>query len=236
MLGPIINSGAIVVGSLIGATLARYIPNRLQTGLPATFALCSVAIGIGMIIKATDLTVIVMAFIIGTGIGELLYLENCVSKAAIFVQTKLDRFLPLPRGLTKEEYSLQFTTLIVIFAASGLGVIGAMTEGLNGNYQLLLVKALMDFVTATIFSITLGPSIILIAVIQLVVQVTLFLLAHSIMPLMDAGVYGNFSAIGGIILLAIGLRIAKIMHFSIVNFLPALFLVIPFTYLWRYFL
>ncbi len=236
MIGPVLNSCAIILGGLIGASLARYIPKRLEKGLPATFALSSIAIGITMIIKVHDLTVVVMAFILGTALGELIFLETGIGKAATFIQSKLNRFLPLPRGLSRQDFSLQFTALIVLFAASGLGVIGAMTEGLNGDYQLLIVKSMMDFVTAAIFAITLGPSIVLIALVQFAVQALLFLLATSIMPYMDAEVYANFSAIGGIIMLAVGLRISKIMHFAVVNFLPALFLVVPFTYLWRHFM
>ncbi|WP_432453329.1 MULTISPECIES: DUF554 domain-containing protein [unclassified Agarivorans] len=235
MIGPIMNSCAIILGGLGGASLARYIPKRLQKGLPATFALSAIAIGISMIVKVNNLTVVVMALILGTALGELIYLESGVSKAASFIQRKCEGFLPLPRGLSKQEFSHQFTALIVLFGASGLGVIGAMTEGLNGNYQLLLVKSLMDFVTAMIFAVTLGPGVVLLAVVQFVVQASLFLLAQSIMPYMDAIAYADFSAVGGIIMLAVGLRIAKIMHFAVVNFLPALILVLPFTYLWREF-
>ncbi len=235
IVGPILNSCAIILGGVIGASMRRFIPKRLERGLPATFALSSIAIGITMVIKVHDVTVMVMAFIIGTALGELIYMETGIGKSATYIQSKLQRFLPLPRGLSKQDFTLQFTALIVLFGASGLGVIGAMTEGLNGNYQLLLVKALMDFVTAIIFAITLGPSIVLIAIVQFTVQVALFMVAKSIMPYMDAQVYANFEAIGGIIMVAVGLRIAKIMNFAVVNFLPGLFLVVPFTYLWRHF-
>ncbi|MGP8304901.1 DUF554 domain-containing protein [Vibrio sp. YIC-376] len=236
IVGPVLNSCAIIFGGIIGASMSRFIPKRLERGLPATFALSSVAIGITMVMKVQDITVVVMAFILGTAVGELIYLETGIGKAATYIQSKFQRFLPLPRGLSKQDFSLQFTALIVLFGASGLGVIGALTEGLNGDYQLLVVKSLMDFVTAIIFAITLGPSVVLIAIVQFTVQLALFMVAKSIMPYMDAEVYANFSAIGGIIMLAVGLRIAKIMHFAVVNFLPALFLVVPFTFLWRHFM
>ncbi|MDN5369462.1 DUF554 domain-containing protein [Shewanella fodinae] len=235
MLGPIINSCAIIVGGLLGAVLAKYIPRRLQLGLPATFALASIAIGITMIIKEHNLPVVVLSLILGTALGELLYFEAGISKAAAFIQQKMNRLLPMPRGLGKAEFSQQFTALIVLFGASGLGIIGAMTEGLNGDYKLLLVKSMMDLVTAMIFAIGLGPGIILIAVVQFAVQASLFLLAKPILPYMDAMAYADFSAVGGIIMLAIGLRIAKIMNFAVVNFLPALFLVLPFSHWWRHF-
>lgn len=235
MIGPFINSGSIVIGGLLGVFLARFFPRRLQEGLPATFALAAIAIGISMIVKVDNLPVVVMALILGTGIGELCYLEAGVSKSATFIQRKLKRFLPIPKELSQADFSHQFTALIVLFSASALGVIGALTEGFNGDYKLLLVKSMMDLVTAMIFAISLGPGVVLIAVVQFVVQASLFLLAKPILPYMDVVAYADFSAVGGIIMLAIGLRIAKIMSFAVVNFLPALFLVLPFSYLWRYF-
>ena len=235
MIGPLINSGAIVLGGLSGALLARVIPHRLQQGLPATFALASTAIGINMIIKVHYLPVMVMSLILGTALGELFYLEKGVNRAASALQRRCQRWLPLPRGHDQEYFAQQFTAIIVLFGASGLGVVGALTEGLDGNYQLLLVKAMMDLPTAIIFALSLGPSVALIALVQFVVQSLLFMLASVIMPYMDAVAYADFSAVGGIIMLAIGLRIAKIMHFAVVNFLPALLLVLPFSYLWRHF-
>lgn len=235
MIGPIVNSVGIVAGAICGAALAKYIPKRLQQGLPPTFALASVAIGISMIIKEHNLPVVILALIFGTAIGELCYLERSISRGATALQSKIDRFVPLPRGLSQEEFSKQFASLIVVFGASGLGVIGAMTEGMNGDYQLLLVKAIMDFLTAMIFAIGLGAGIGFAVVAQLVVQVALFYLAKPIMPYMDPAAFGDFSAVGGIIMLAVGLRIAHIMNFAVVNFLPALIVVLPLTYVWRYF-
>lgn len=235
MLGPLINSGAIILGGLAGPLLSRIIPQRLQDGLPPTFALASMAIGITMIIKAHFIPVVVMALILGTALGELIYLEKGVSQGAQWVQDKLKRWLPVPRQIPQELYAQQFTALIVVFAASGLGVVGAMTEGLNGEFQLLIVKSMMDLITAMIFAIRLGPSLALIALPQLLIQGCLFMLATSIMPYMDAIAFADFSAVGGIIMVAVGLRIAKIMNFAVVNFLPALVLVLPFSYLWRHF-
>jgi uncharacterized protein len=128
-----------------------------------------------------------------------------------------------------------YSTLLVLFCVSSLGIIGSMTEGMTGNYQLLLIKSILDFFTAMIFALSLGPSVALIAIPQLLIQTSLFLLARLIMPYMDDISYGDFSACAGIILLAVGFRMARIKNFPVVNFIPALFFVVPLSYLWRYF-
>lgn len=234
MLGPLINSAAIVFGSLIGTVAARYIPERLTKGLPPTFALSSFAIGITMVIKVQNVPVMIMALIVGTAFGEYFKLETNVTRLASFTQRKVARFLPVPPGIGKQEFYQHFTSMIVVFSASGLGIIGAITEGLNGNYDLLLVKSIMDFITAIIFACILGPSLALIAITQILVQGILFYFSQSIMPYMDAMTYADFESVGGIIMVAVGLRIAKIMNFSVINFLPALILSPFLTHLWRY--
>ena len=235
MIGPLLNSAAIVAGTFSGVVLMNRIPDRLRAGLQPTFALSAIAIGIHMLGHLHFLAVVVMAFILGTAIGELCYFERGVTRAASAAQRVMQKIFPIRSRLSGEEFSMQFNSLIVIFGASGLGVLGSITEGLNGEYQLLLVKSMMYFLTAMIFSISLGPSIALIFIVQLAVQVLLFLLAKTIIPYMDDMAFADFSAVGGVIMIAVGLRLAGIMNFAVVNFLPALLLVVPFSYLWRYF-
>ena len=122
----------------------------------------------------------------------------------------------------------------MLFTASGLGIVGALTEGVNGSYQLLLVKALMDFFTAIIFAMSLGVAVMTIAIPQFILQAALLLLAQIIMPLMDSTAFNDFTACGGVVLLAIGLRMAHIKIFPVVNYLPALLYIVPLSYLCRH--
>lgn len=162
-------------------------------------------------------------------------MEENINRVAQKVQEYINRFIPHKSSLPDDEFSHMYSTLLVLFCVSSLGIIGSMTEGITGNYQLLLIKSILDLFTALIFTLSLGPTVALIAIPQLLIQTSLFLMARMIMPYMDDISYGDFSACGGIILLAVGFRMAKIRNFPVVNFIPALFLVVPLSYLWRYF-
>ncbi|TKI07208.1 DUF554 domain-containing protein [Martelella alba] len=233
MIGPFINSAAIVLGGLAGVMLARYVPKRLEEGLPAIFALSSIFIGINMAAKVHFMPVVVLAMISGTALGELFFLERGVKWSADKTRLALARVIRVRNTLPANEFAQNFTAMIVLFCASGLGVVGSLTEGLSGNAQLLLIKSLMDFFTAMIFSLSLGVSIITIP--QFAVQATLVILARFITANMDDIAFADFSACGGIIMIAVGLRIAQIKIFSVVNFLPSLLFVVPISYLWRHF-
>lgn len=233
MIGPWLNSAAIICGGLLGVLCARYVPQRLREGLPATFALASISIGIVMVIKVQNMPAVIFALILGTTLGELFSLERGVKWAAGRLQRQMARVVKTPATMPAAEFAQSFTAMIVLFCASGLGIVGSLTEGLNGNYQLLLVKAIMDFFTAMIFSISLGITLVAVAIPQWLVQSALFGLAVWIMPYMDSGAFADFSACGGIIMIAVGLRIAQIKIFAVVNFLPALLFVVPLSYGWR---
>lgn len=234
MIGPVINGSAIIIGGLMGITLRRFIPQRLRDGLPPAFAMVSIAMGVTLVVKVQQLPAVALAIIIGVAVGELLRLEHWVQQSGILIQRALSRVLPAPEHrLPQDVYIQNFTALIVLFCASGTGVVGALTEGLNGDYQLLIIKSALDVFTALIFSITLGAAVMSIAIPQFIIQVLLFLSARLIMPFMTDVTMGDFSACGGIIMMAVGLRIAQIKLFAVVNFLPTLLFVIPLSLYWH---
>ena len=176
MTGPFINSAAIISGGFLGILLKKLVPKRLEEGLPATFSLVALSLGITMIIKVNYVPVVVIALLAGTTIGELLKLEAGVSSAAGKLQRGVGKIIPHKHTLDDETFARNFTSLTVLFSVSALGIIGALTEGLTGEFQLLIIKSIMDFVTALIFAMSLGAAVAFIALPQLAVQSAMFFL------------------------------------------------------------
>lgn len=233
MIGPYINSIAIILGGALGVLFSPIIPQRLKDGLPASFAMTSIAMGVVMINKIAQLPAVALSIVIGVAIGELFSLEKKIQSFFSFIQGWVNKVLPVQtNNMTHEAYSQNFTALVVLFCASGTGIVGALNEGMNNGYDLLLVKSLLDVFTALIFATILGISVIIICIPQLIVQAILFYSAYLIMPFMTDISLGDFSACGGIIMIAVGLRIAKIKTFAVVNFVPSLFLIIPISLYW----
>jgi uncharacterized membrane protein YqgA involved in biofilm formation len=128
-----------------------------------------------------------------------------------------------------------YVAIIVLFCASGTGIFGAMREGMTGDASILIAKAFLDFFTATIFACTLGFAVSAICVPMLLIQLTLAACASLIMPLTTPMMMADFSAVGGMLLLATGLRICGIKMFAVVNMLPALLLAMPISAAWTFF-
>jgi Uncharacterized membrane protein, possible Na+ channel or pump len=106
---------------------------------------------------------------------------------------------------------------------------------MTGDASILIAKAFLDFFTATIFACTLGIAVSAIAVPMLVIQIALAMSASLLLPLTTPMMMADFTAVGGMLLLATGLRICGIKMFAVVNMLPALILAMPISALWTAF-
>lgn len=233
MIGPLVNSAAVVFGGILGASFGKKIPVRVREALPMTFGCASVGIGVALIIKVHFIPAVVLALLVGSLIGELLRLEERIGNLA----AGLRKFVDKPQSNTtlyasREEFIEKYVALVVLFCASGMGIFGALTEGLSGDPSLLITKAFLDLFTAAIFSITLGFSVALIGIPLFIIQVMLYFLATIIQPLITPIMFNDFSACGGMIMLATGLRICGIKSFPVANMLFGLVLVMPISGLW----
>ena len=232
LIGPYVNGSAVIIGGLIGAVAGGKLPERVKTALPMTFGLCSVGLGITLVLKVKYMPAVVLAMIVGALIGELLHLERGIGKAAGSTRGLINKVFPPVQGLSHEEFTEKFVAILVLFCASGTGVFGAMTEGMSGDPSILYIKTILDLFTAGIFATLLGFAVMTIAIPQLVIQLALAMLAVFLMPMITPSMKADFSCAGGLLMVATGLRICNIKLFPVANMLPGLVLVMPFSHLW----
>ncbi len=241
-IGVIVNSSAVFVGGILGALLGNRIPERLRTALPLAFGAASMSMGITYILKLKILPVVVLALIVGTAIGELIYFEKGIEKLARAARGPVERLFGSKKGAAQEgveestAFMEKFVAIFILFCASGTGIFGALNEGMTGDYSVLVTKSILDFFTSGIFAATLGFLVATIAIPQFAVLLALFFSAAVILPMTTPEMIANFTACGGMIMLATGLRISGIKSFPIANMLPALVLVMPITHLWMTYL
>ncbi|MCD7099660.1 DUF554 domain-containing protein [Stenotrophomonas sp. MMGLT7] len=233
LVGPYVNGAATLVGAIAGAALANKLPERLRTSLAPFFGIPSMVMAVVMIMKLSHLQVVVLSGIVGLIIGELIYLEKGIGKAAASTRGVIDRLLPVPKGeLTQEQFLEKFVAITVLFCASGTGIFGAMHEGMTGDSSILVTKSILDFFTSMIFATALGYSVATIAIPQVAIQLALAFSAVLIVPLTTPIMQADFSAVGGLLMLATGFRICGIKAFPVANLIPALVIAMPLSALW----
>lgn len=233
VIGPFINASAVLVGGVIGALLSQRLPERIRVSMTSIFGLASLGIGILLVVKCANLPVMVLATLVGALIGEFCYLEKGINKAVASAQ-KL--FMKPGKKQPHESFIQNFVAIIVLFCASGTGIFGAMREGMTGDPSILIAKSFLDFFTAMIFACSLGIAVSAISVPMLLIQLSLATCAALILPLTTPAMMADFSSVGGLLLVATGLRICGIKMFAVVNMLPALLLAMPLSAAWTAFL
>lgn len=118
-------------------------------------------------------------------------------------------------------------------SAALTGLFGAMNSAISGDHSILIAKAVMDFFTAIIFGAVTGYLIGAIAVPQVIIGTLLFCFGNLLLPLLADHMVSDFKAVGGIITLAVGLKISKIRHYQVLNMVPALLLIFFLSKLWQ---
>lgn len=233
VIGPFINASAVLLGGVLGAALSQRLPERIRSSMPSIFGLASLGIGILLVIKCANLPVMVLATLLGALIGEFCYLEKGINGAVGKAKNLISRGKNAAGA--HDSFIQSYVAIIILFCASGTGIFGSMQEGMTGDPSILIAKAFLDFFTATIFATTLGIAVAAISVPMLLIQLALATCATLILPLTTPAMMADFTAVGGLLLLATGLRICGIKMFAVVNMLPALIIAMPLSALWTAF-
>lgn len=236
-VGIFVCSGSLLVGAIFGASLNRFIPEHLKKTLPLIAGLISISMGVFFLNKLVNLPPIALAVIVGTIIGSLAHIEKHIENAGVKLRGPIEKIFPTKgdAGINAEDFTNQFIAVLILFCASGTGIFGALTEGMTGDATILFTKSILDFFTAAIFASALGYIIAVIFVPQLIVFVILFFAASFIMTMINPSMVADFTACGGIIMLATGFRLCGIRAFPTANMLPSLILVMPFSAVWQQF-
>ncbi|WP_304129196.1 DUF554 domain-containing protein [Gemella sanguinis] len=232
-IGVIINTVAIFLGGIAGALLGNKLPEKYKEQLNLIFGLCSMGMGISSIVLMKYMPAVVFALIIGTIVGLVFNLGDKVYELCSKLQKVMIRIVPKKEtNMSETEFLATLITVIVLFCSSGMGIYGSLSEGMTGDSSLLITKSILDFFTAAIFACNLGYIVSLIAVPQFVIFTTLFLSASFIVPLTTPDMIADFKACGGFLMVAAGFRILKLKMFPVVDMIPAMILVMPFSWFW----
>lgn len=221
-IGVLTNCAAVLLGGALGTLLGKILPESLKDYLPVLFGMCSIAIGINSIIKASNMTAVVLALLVGFTIGHLLNLEKWASR--------FFHWLIKTCHLGNDHIDMEFyITAVALFCCSGFGWYSTLTEGIAGDPSLLMAKSVLDCFTALIFASALGAAVCVIPLPQCVILLLVFGAGRLLAPFLTPTMFADLSACGGILTMSAGFRVAKIKSLPLVDLMPALILIMPFS-------
>ncbi|MCS7233345.1 MAG: DUF554 domain-containing protein [Synergistetes bacterium] len=223
MTGTFVNTLAVIVGSSLGLLLKKQIPEKVRIAMLQALGLSTLLIGIKMGFEGKELLAVILSLVIGGAIGTWCELEYKIEGIGRFFERKLKR----------EDIVKGWLTATIIFCVGPMTVLGCFQDGLMGKPEILFLKSLLDFVTSIMLASTLGFGVLLSTLSVLVIQGTLTIFASQLFFLKEEFILGNFTATGGIMILAIGFRLLDIKDIKVGDFLPALIVSPLISFLWK---
>jgi len=242
MLGTVVNTVAVIVGSLIGLLLHKGIPQRLVQTIMCGIGLCVIGIGISGFLKGDNTLVQVLSVAIGAVIGELLDLDKRVNQLGQWVERKFTKTAQnaeeMPENALENKHgsiSEGFVTAGLLFCVGSMAIVGSLQSGISGNHEMLFTKSLLDFISAIVFSASLGVGVMLSAAAVFIYQGAITLLAQFIAPYLTEAVIAEMTAVGSILIIGLGLNLIHATKLKVMNYIPAIFLPILLCWLWELF-
>jgi len=229
MYGVLVNAAAVLVGGLLGLLLRGGISVRFRNIVSQGLALCVTLIGIMNAIKTQDLMCVIVSIVLGAVLGEALKIEQHLDHLGEIAQKKFT-------SGGDSRFSEGFVTATLLYCVGAMAVVGSMQAGLTGDASTLLAKSALDGVSSVIFASAMGPGVILSLVPLTIYQGGIALAAHIVGPVLSGAVINEMSAVGGLLIVALGLNMleAAKTRVRVANLLPAIFLPIAYLPLYQW--
>ncbi len=220
MQGTLINTMAIILGSLVGVGLKGGIPDQYKETVIGAIGLSVLLIGAKSALQTDALLLVIVSLALGSLAGEMLRIENRLERLGRLIGRRL--------AGSEEGVANAFVTASLVFCVGAMAVVGSLESGLTGNHQTLYAKSLLDGVTSIVFASTLGIGVVFSALAVLIYQGGITLSAAYLKPFLTPTVIEQMTAVGGLLILAIGFNILGFKRLRIGNMLPAI--AIPLIY------
>jgi len=214
MLGTLINVLSILVGSSIGVLAHSKLPSRIVTIGFQSIGLFTLLIGFTMASKTNNLLVMSLSIVTGSMLGETINLDRLTSIFGDWVKARV--------GSKTSKFSEGFVTSSLLFCIGSMAILGAVEEGLGGAPNLLMAKSVLDGFSSIALSATLGIGVIFSAIPVLLYQGLLTILAGSAKEFLSGYAMNEVTAVGGLLLIGLGINILEIKNLKVSNMLPSL--------------
>ncbi|SHH15150.1 hypothetical protein SAMN02745199_0024 [Thermosipho atlanticus DSM 15807] len=209
----VINAIAVVIGSTIGILLKRGLPERIKKILFYAVGLSTVGLGITMILKVNNFLIVLGSMALGGIIGEIIDIENFLRKVG--------------NSIKEGDFSTGFVASSLLFLVGPMTIVGSITAGLTGDGSIIYMKSLLDGISSVVLASVYGLGVMLSSLSVLIIQGVIVFSSSKLSFLTQEVYLNDLIAVGGLMVLGIGLKILEIKDTKIGNFLPALF-VSPF--------
>ena len=228
MTGTIINTISILLGGTLGTFLGNKLPFGVRNIVIQGVGLVVLVVGVEMALRTENVLLVLSSILIGGILGEWWKIEERLERLGQWLENRASDYPLLTRG----EFTKGFVTASLVFCVGPMAVVGSMQEGITGDGTLLIMKSVLDGFTAVAFAASMGMGVTFAALAVLLIQGGLTLSAGLVQGVLSEAMVVEMTAVGGIMLLGIGLLMLDIKRVKVANFLPGLVIAPLLVSLW----
>lgn len=227
--GTLVNAATVLAGTVVGVLLGDRLPERIRETVMHALGLFVLSIGVFEATQAftgplADFTrgsavVVLLSLLVGGVVGELVRIDDGLNRLGEALRRRFAH-----RSGDDGRFVEGFVVASLVFCVGPLTVLGSIQDGLNGDSQLLIIKSVLDGFAALAFAAALGWGVGFAVLTILVYQSALSLAAGLGAGAFSPAMISAMTAVGGVMILAIGLRLLELKTIRVANLLPALVL------------
>jgi len=222
MIATVINALAVLIGSLVGVALRGKIHEKYEKTIFNALGVFTLVLGISMSQKPCSGLYMVFSLVLGGVLGTLMRIEERILGFGGWIQNKL------PGSMGEGQFAMGFLDATVLFCVGAMAIVGSFKAGVDKDYQLLLLKSVMDGSISIFLAAVMGWGVAFSAFSILIVQGGLTVLSGAMAAYVEQGMIDAICAVGGLLIIMIGVNLLKLKEMKTANFIPALVLMILF--------
>ena len=225
-LGTLINTAAVILGGIVGIFFKKGLPVRFREILLTANSLAVLFIGVaGAMSKMLTFSdgglvsggsyVLIASLVLGSVIGELINLDKHIVTFGGWLKRK-------SKSEKDSDFIKGFVNTSLTVCVGAMAVVGAVEDGLTGDYSILLTKAILDFTIVLVFASTYGKGCAFSAIPIFVLQGSITVLAKIISPVLTDAAVSNISFVGSVLIFCVGVNLMFDKKIKVANMLPSL--------------
>lgn len=220
MIGTILNVITVSIGGGLGTLFGDRLPARVRETVLAALGLFTIAIGLKMALDSQNSLIILGSVLLGGLLGEWWRIDDRLNGLGGWLE---NRFAHSTTQEGAARFVKGFVSASLVFCVGPMTVMGAIQDGLTGDFQLLAIKSVMDGFVALAFAASTGIGVMFSAIVVLVFQGALSLLAVQAQVLLTEPMICEMTAAGGLLIMGIGVGVLlELRPIRVANYLPAL--------------
>ncbi len=236
MTGTIINGIAIIIGGIVGLTASNLISTRIQARIKLVLAVFTLYVATSMVWKGlsgsvghglAQFGIGFLALILGNAAGILLRIQKGLNKFGQYAKSLMAK-----SEESDNKFSEGFITCSLLFCVGPMSILGAIEDGLNGDFKILALKGMMDGMATMGFTAMFGAGCILAVIPVVAYQGTISLFAGALEPYLSDTIRESISLTGGLLVVSIIVVILDVRKVPLANYLPALLIAPLLTHWW----